>query len=77
MGRTRADKNKPHSMWIVSTKEEMLFLINELNGLIRLKVDSFKKSCEDLNVEYVEANYNISENDPYLAGLVDTDGTIV
>jgi hypothetical protein len=55
----------------------MLFLINELNGLIRLKVDSLKKSCEYLNVEYVEANYNISENDPYLAGLVDTDGTIV
>jgi hypothetical protein len=77
MGRIRADKNKPHSMWIVSTKEEMLFLINELNGLIRLKVDSFKKSCEYLNVEYVEGNYNISENDPYLAGLVDTDGTIV
>src|SRR5438552_94241 len=30
-----------------------------------------------LNIEYREANYNISENDPYLAGLVDTDGTIV
>ena len=77
MGRIRADKNKPHSIWIVSTKEEMLFLIKKLNGLVRLKVDSFKKSCEYLNVEYVEANYNISENDPYLAGLVDTDGTIV
>ena len=55
----------------------MLFLIKKLNGLVRLKVDPFKKSCEYLNVEYVEANYNISENDPYLAGLVDTDGTIV
>ena len=77
MGRIRADKNKPHSIWIVSTKEEMLFLTNKLNGLIRLKVDSFKKSCEYLNVEYLTANYNISENDPYLAGLVDTDGTIV
>ena len=46
MGRIRADKNKPHSIWIVSTKEEMLFLINKLNGLVRLKVDNFKKSCE-------------------------------
>jgi hypothetical protein len=55
----------------------MLFLIKKLNGLVRLKVDGFKKSCEYLNVEYVEANYNISKNDPYLAGLVDTDGTIV
>lgn len=77
MGRIRADKNKPHSIWIVSTKEEMLFLINKLNELVRLKVDSFKKSCEHLNVEYVEANYNISQNDPYLAGLVYTDGSIV
>ena len=33
----------------------MLFLINKLNELVRLKVDSFKKSCEHLNVEYVEA----------------------
>lgn len=41
IGRIRADKNKPHSIWIVSTKEEMLFLINKLNGLIRLKVDGF------------------------------------
>jgi cytochrome c oxidase subunit 1 len=28
MGRIRADNNKPHSIWIVSTKEEMLFLVN-------------------------------------------------
>ena len=30
IGRIRADKNKPHSMWIVSTKAEMLYLINKL-----------------------------------------------
>lgn len=53
MGRIRANKNKPHSIWIVSTKQEMLFLINKLSGLIRLKVDSFKKSCEYLNVDSV------------------------
>jgi hypothetical protein len=55
----------------------MLFLINKLNGLIRLKVEGFKKSCDYLGVEYREANYNIEPYDSYLAGLVDTDGSIV
>lgn len=77
IGRIRADKNKPHSLWIISKKEEMLFLINKLNGLIRLKVDGLKKSCDYLGVDYKEANYNIEPYDPYLAGLVDTDGSIV
>ena len=76
-GRIRADKNKPHSFWIISNKEEMLFLIHNLNGLIRLKVEGFKKSCVYLGVEYKEANYNIEPYDPYFAGLVDTDGSIV
>lgn len=77
MGRIRTDKNKPHSIWIISKKEEMLFLVNKLNGLIRLKVDGFKKSCDYLGVDYKEANYNIEPYDPYLAGLVDTDGSII
>jgi hypothetical protein len=55
----------------------MYFLINKLNGLIRIRVEGFKKSCHYLNIEFKEANYNIEEYDPYLAGLVDTDGTIV
>ena len=77
MGRIRADKNKPHSIFIISKREEMLFLVNKLNGLIRLKVEGFKKSCEFLSIDYREANYNIESYDPYLAGLVDTDGSII
>ena len=77
IGRIRKDKNKPHSIYIISKKEEMLFLINNINGLIRLKVEGFKKSCVYLGVEYKEANYNIEPFDPYFAGLVDTDGSIV
>ena len=77
LGRIRSDKNKPHSMWIISKKAEMLFLINNVNGLIRLKVEGLKKSCDYLDIDYKEANYNIEANDPYLAGLVDTDGSIV
>ena len=77
IGRIRADKNKQYSIFIISKKEEMLFLVNKLNGLIRLKVDGFKQSCFYLGLEYKEANYNIEPYDPYLAGLVDTDGSIV
>ena len=77
IGRVRSDKNKPHSIWIISKKEEMLFLIKNINGLIRLKVVGLKKSCDYLGIDYKEANYNLEPNDPYLAGLVDTDGSIV
>lgn len=77
IGRIRSDKNKPHSIWIISKKEEMLYLINNINGLIRLKVPGLKKSCVYLGIDYKEANYNIELYDPYLAGLVDTDGSIV
>jgi hypothetical protein len=64
-------------MLIISKKEEMLFLINNINGLIRLKVDGLKKSCDYLSIKFKQANYNIEPNDPYLSGLTDTDGTIV
>jgi hypothetical protein len=55
----------------------MEYLINHLNGLIRIKVSGFIKSCEYLNIKYIEANYNIARFDPYFAGLIDTDGSIV
>ncbi len=77
MGRIRADKNKPYSIYIVSTKETMMYIINNINGLIRLKVPSFKEACSLYNIDYIEANYNIELYDPYFSGLVDTDGSIV
>ena len=54
-----------------------LFLLNKLNGLIRIKSGSFKKACDILNVLYIEPNYNIQANDAYFSGLIDTDGSIV
>lgn len=66
-----------YCMYIVSTKEEMGIIINLINGKIRLKVDSFQKACNSLNIEYIEANYEIEPYDPYFSGLIDTDGSIV
>ena len=77
VGRIYRYKNNPYSKWIVSTQSEMKWILNSINGLIRLKVDLFKEGCETLGIEYKEANYNIKTNDPYLSGLIDTDGTIV
>ena len=77
LGRIRSDKKKPHSIYIVSTKEDMKFIIRGLNGLIRIKVPDFKLACEDLNVKYIKADYTIKQYDPYFAGLIDSDGSIV
>ncbi len=77
MGRIRSDKNKPYSIYIVSTKETMIYIINNINGLIRLKVPSFKLACCLYNIDYIQPNYNIGLYDPYFAGLVDSDGSIV
>lgn len=76
-GRIRSDKNKPYSIYIVSTYNEMKFLIHCLNGLIRIKVPGFQKACVYFNIDYKEANYNIQSFDPYFSGLIDTEGSIV
>jgi hypothetical protein len=76
-GRIRSDKNKPYSIYIVSTQQEMARIINLINGLIRIKVDSFKKACTFLNIDFIESNYTLKPFDPYFSGLIDTDGSIV
>lgn len=76
-GKIRTVKNKPYSIYIVSTKENMTYILRKINGLIRLKVPSFKEACLSCNIKYIEADYNIGLYDPYFSGLVDTDGSIV
>lgn len=76
-GRIRTDKKKPYSIYIVSRKQDMMLIIKKINGLIRLKVPSFKEACDLYNLKYKEANYDIKLYDPYFAGLIDTDGSIV
>lgn len=77
MGRIRTTNNNPHSIYIISTKAQMSYIIKNINGLIRLKVESFQKACTLCDINWTEANYIIEQNDPYFAGLVDTDGSIV
>jgi len=77
IGRIRADKNKPYSIYIVSIKEEMKYIITHLNGLIRIKIPGFKKACTCFNIKFKEPNYIIGPFDPYFSGLIDTDGSIV
>ena len=55
----------------------MMYILKSINGLIRLKIPGFKEACILYNLDYIEANYNIALYDPYFAGLVDTDGSIV
>lgn len=73
VGRIKTAKNKPYSIYIVSTKENLMYIIKNIYGLIRLKVPSFKEACHLYNIDYIEANYNIQLYD--LAG--DTDGSII
>jgi len=77
IGRVKIIKNRPYSIYIVSTKDDMIYIIKNINGLIRLKVPGFKEVCNIYNIDYIEPNYNIERYDPYYAGLIDTDGSIV
>ena len=45
--------------------------------LIRLKVLGLKEACKLYNIDYIQANYNIELYDPYFAGIVDSDVSIV
>lgn len=61
----------------MSTKKEMNYIFTKLNGLILIKVKRFKEACDCYNIPFIKGNYNIQAFDPYLSGLVDTDGSIV
>ncbi len=54
-----------------------MHILKNINGLIRVKVPSFKEACNLYYIDYIEANQNIGLFDPYFAGLVYTDGSIV
>ena len=45
----------------------MSFLVNKLNGLIRLKVEGFKKACDFLDINYL--NFSPAQSFPVLCNL--------
>ena len=76
-GKIRIDKKKPYVIYNISKQIEMIHVINNINGLIRIKVDSFEKACIFFDITPIKANYILEKGDPYFSGLVDTDGSIV
>jgi hypothetical protein len=77
IGRIRANKNKPYSIYIVSTEENKRYILRNINGQIRLKVPSYKEACTLYKIKFIEAQYAIALYDPYFSGLVDTKGSIM
>jgi hypothetical protein len=63
--------------YIVSDKAGMTTLINKINGHIRIKVPGMIQACDSLGLTYVPASPKVPRNSSYLAGLLDTDGSLV
>lgn len=51
--------------------------VNMINGNIRIKIPGFIEACKYLNIIYSPATTIIPKDSGYLAGLIDTDGSIV
>lgn len=77
MGRIINHKNKFYSTYIVSDEKNMSYLINKLNGIIRIKCNSLEKACVLYNIDFIKPDYNIKNNDSYFSGLIDAKGSIV
>ena len=76
IGNIISDINKAYSIYTVSTKENIMYILKNINGLIRIKIPSFKEACALYNIDYIEPNYNIGLYDTYFAGLIDSKGSI-
>lgn len=67
----------PYVLLIISKNEDMKKLINSINGLINFNLDSFKFACLYYNIKYIESDKIIKLNNSYLAGIIDTNGSII
>ncbi len=65
------------AMYVVSDRVGMTNFLNRVNGEIRLKVPGLKEACTILNIEYKIANPKVPKGSAYLAGLLDTEGSVV
>lgn len=64
-------------LYIVSDRRGMTTLIEKINGHIRIKVPGMIKACNFLGITYLPASPKVPRNSSYLAGLLDTDGSLV
>lgn len=77
IGKIRKDKNKSYIYYSIYKNEDIIYVIKNLNGLIKLKLKDYKLVCDFLNIKCIEPNYILEKYDPYLSGLIDTDGSII
>lgn len=75
VGRIRTVKTS-YVMFIASSKQHMTRLLTCINGHIRIKVPNFQKACQSLNIVYMRAPDRLKPFDAYLAGLVDSNGSV-
>lgn len=75
-GRIRSVENGRYVLYIVSTREHMTRFVRLINGHIRVKVPKFEKACVALGLTYIKAPA-VPPYSAYLAGLVDSDGSVV
>lgn len=66
-----------YGIFRISHSVGMLAMIKQINGHIRIKVPGMIEACQSLGVEYKPAPSKIPKNSAYLAGLLDTDGSVV
>jgi hypothetical protein len=76
MGKIVKKNNSRYSTFVISNENEMFRLLKSINGLIKIRLNTFHKSCSDYNIKLKQPQYNIPFNDPYLCGLIDAKGSI-
>ena len=75
VGRVRVVKGTSYVMYVASSKPHNTRLITCINGHIRIKQQSFQKACISLNLEFQKPKLLVPY-DAYLAGLIDSDGSV-
>ena len=70
-------KNKNCLIYTISTKDLMICCLKNINGNIRIKLPGYIEACKYFGLQYIEAITPIPAGSNYLAGLIDTNGSII
>ena len=63
-------------IYTLSKQELTRPCLEAINGNIRIKIPGFTAACQSFDIDYIKASKIIPKNSHYLAGLIDTDGSI-